>query len=185
MGRAQRQLDSLRRVSQRKKKSQIARALWPGSDGIVQPGCDRQFGDPRYRPGGILSRNAFQNPAFWNGEHHDAGGNSFAWRIPSGEFQRETNKQLFEPDQFICSIKRKSQGPSTEPADRPGRDFQWPHPLVVDPKLSVDRSEEHTSELQSRLHLVCRLLLEKKKKSSANDSSTRSCVLSTRMTHVP
>src|SRR2546429_2576021 len=31
--------------------------------------------------------------------------------------------------------------------------WQCPHP----------RSEEHTSELQSRLHLVCRLLLEKKK----------------------
>src|SRR2546429_6549906 len=29
------------------------------------------------------------------------------------------------------------------------------------------RSEEHTSELQSRLHLVCRLLLEKKKNSNA------------------
>src|SRR2546422_1561011 len=29
---------------------------------------------------------------------------------------------------------------------------------------AVSRSEEHTSELQSRLHLVCRLLLEKKKK---------------------
>src|SRR2546422_5973435 len=29
--------------------------------------------------------------------------------------------------------------------------------------LSAPRSEEHTSELQSRLHLVCRLLLEKKK----------------------
>src|SRR2546422_7632818 len=28
----------------------------------------------------------------------------------------------------------------------------------------AERSEEHTSELQSRLHLVCRLLLEKKKK---------------------
>src|SRR2546422_8542230 len=28
------------------------------------------------------------------------------------------------------------------------------------------RSEEHTSELQSRLHLVCRLLLEKKKKTT-------------------
>src|SRR2546422_6372389 len=28
----------------------------------------------------------------------------------------------------------------------------------------TERSEEHTSELQSRLHLVCRLLLEKKKK---------------------
>src|SRR2546422_8278147 len=30
------------------------------------------------------------------------------------------------------------------------------------------RSEEHTSELQSRLHLVCRLLLEKKKKNKNN-----------------
>src|SRR2546429_5924903 len=30
----------------------------------------------------------------------------------------------------------------------------------------VNRSEEHTSELQSRLHLVCRLLLEKKKQPS-------------------
>src|SRR5216684_8435780 len=30
--------------------------------------------------------------------------------------------------------------------------------------VHVARSEEHTSELQSRLHLVCRLLLEKKKK---------------------
>src|SRR2546429_7458882 len=31
------------------------------------------------------------------------------------------------------------------------------------PVRTGDRSEEHTSELQSRLHLVCRLLLEKKK----------------------
>src|SRR2546429_1841960 len=31
----------------------------------------------------------------------------------------------------------------------------------------TQRSEEHTSELQSRLHLVCRLLLEKKKKNDA------------------
>src|SRR2546429_7603437 len=30
--------------------------------------------------------------------------------------------------------------------------------------IVLPRSEEHTSELQSRLHLVCRLLLEKKKK---------------------
>src|SRR5205809_3103330 len=35
------------------------------------------------------------------------------------------------------------------------------------------RSEEHTSELQSRLHLVCRLLLEKKKTSSAHTAPTR------------
>src|SRR5687768_17931007 len=44
--------------------------------------------------------------------------------------------------------------------------------VQVEPEAAVhleerrrrDRSEEHTSELQSRLHLVCRLLLEKKKK---------------------
>src|SRR5687768_17900486 len=36
--------------------------------------------------------------------------------------------------------------------------------LQPDPhRAHVERSEEHTSELQSRLHLVCRLLLEKKK----------------------
>src|SRR2546422_3231920 len=35
---------------------------------------------------------------------------------------------------------------------------------VLDAARHIYRSEEHTSELQSRLHLVCRLLLEKKKK---------------------
>src|SRR3989449_6957839 len=44
-----------------------------------------------------------------------------------------------------------------------------PHDHAVEPRPDesghvVARSEEHTSELQSRLHLVCRLLLEKKKK---------------------
>src|SRR5689334_24396951 len=34
-----------------------------------------------------------------------------------------------------------------------------------EPEESLDRSEEHTSELQSQFHLVCRLLLEKKNKS--------------------
>src|SRR2546422_4795426 len=38
------------------------------------------------------------------------------------------------------------------------------HELLRAAELAQDRSEEHTSELQSRLHLVCRLLLEKKKK---------------------
>src|SRR5205809_1420614 len=35
------------------------------------------------------------------------------------------------------------------------------------------RSEEHTSELQSRLHLVCRLLLEKKKKKKKKTQTNR------------
>src|SRR2546422_11750938 len=43
---------------------------------------------------------------------------------------------------------------------------QRPRQRVPEPP---SRSEEHTSELQSRLHLVCRLLLEKKKKDDTND----------------
>src|SRR5690625_6550502 len=39
------------------------------------------------------------------------------------------------------------------------------------------RSEEHTSELQSRGHLVCRLLLEKKKPNT--DTTSRACVAQT------
>src|SRR2546422_1378844 len=54
------------------------------------------------------------------------------------------------------------------------------HPSLFSPDL---RSEEHTSELQSRLHLVCRLLLEKKKKKysttttyvNSNNCFTRTC----------
>src|ERR1039457_4727346 len=36
-----------------------------------------------------------------------------------------------------------------------------PHPTLITPKNVIDRSEEHTSELQSPCNLVCRLLLEK------------------------
>src|SRR3712207_7932284 len=39
-------------------------------------------------------------------------------------------------------------------------------------RRSRERSEEHTSELQSRQYLVCRLLLEKKKKKRGNGAST-------------
>src|SRR2546429_932679 len=52
------------------------------------------------------------------------------------------------------------------------------HPAAADavPRVLRDgrgwrRSEEHTSELQSRLHLVCRLLLEKKKNRIHSTSS--------------
>src|SRR6266481_7802279 len=48
------------------------------------------------------------------------------------------------------------------------RSFAFPRtaaPLDLSPPAArCERSEEHTSELQSQFHLVCRLLLEKKKK---------------------
>src|SRR5439155_15546511 len=57
----------------------------------------------------------------------------------------------------------------------------WPADTRPDPPggagagAGLGRSEEHTSELQSRGHLVCRLLLEKKKKSeiTSGESKTR------------
>src|SRR5712692_7270371 len=47
-----------------------------------------------------------------------------------------------------------------------GVEDKRPGELSIQPvtKSGLDRSEEHTSELQSQFHLVCRLLLEKKKK---------------------
>src|SRR3989442_3813119 len=47
--------------------------------------------------------------------------------------------------------------------------------VAVDGEVHLHRSEEHTSELQSRPHLVCRLLLEKKKKTESTDSLTELC----------
>src|SRR5437867_4828228 len=47
--------------------------------------------------------------------------------------------------------------------DQPGR-IRWSEHGQPDPDGLHDRSEEHTSELQSPYDLVCRLLLEKKKK---------------------
>src|SRR5690625_6342488 len=43
------------------------------------------------------------------------------------------------------------------------RDYLRSDQLVISVVAGISRSEEHTSELQSRGHLVCRLLLEKKK----------------------
>src|SRR5216684_2517556 len=49
-------------------------------------------------------------------------------------------------------------------SDNPAQQRDWAAlKSAVQSRLDEMRSEEHTSELQSRLHLVCRLLLEKKK----------------------
>src|SRR2546422_2131999 len=50
-------------------------------------------------------------------------------------------------------------------------------------RMSTIRSEEHTSELQSRLHLVCRLLLEKKKKTKTIDVSYNQVTLQDEREH--
>src|SRR2546429_3344381 len=56
-----------------------------------------------------------------------------------------------------------SAAPQTPPFWRPARPLPYMLFLSHQVPVPLRRSEEHTSELQSRLHLVCRLLLEKKK----------------------
>src|SRR5699024_11912936 len=62
---------------------------------------------------------------------------------------------VIDPDGAIAA---RIIGPTTY-----GQFTELLNPLVVEYDFG-DRSEEHTSELQSRFDLVCRLLLEKKKK---------------------
>src|SRR2546422_2198918 len=71
----------------------------------------------------------------------------------------------------IRSVAREGVTESqSQPQHRDGHDESGDRPRDPDVEelaAVVVRSEEHTSELQSRLHLVCRLLLEKKKILSA------------------
>src|SRR2546422_8995777 len=71
----------------------------------------------------------------------------------------------------------------------PGDEVLYHEPCYVSysPSITmahgVARSEEHTSELQSRLHLVCRLLLEKKKKNTTNQKTYNKPIEASRSQH--
>src|SRR2546429_9424556 len=66
--------------------------------------------------------------------------------------RREPLRTVFPPPLRFRWRAATREPPSSSPLQPSWRD-----------KRNPARSEEHTSELQSRLHLVCRLLLEKKK----------------------
>src|SRR2546422_3039147 len=72
-------------------------------------------------------------------------------------------RQLRERRFFQRAVKRFMPGETLEAALEAANQFAKAGLGTVLTELG-ERSEEHTSELQSRLHLVCRLLLEKKKK---------------------
>src|SRR5690349_23847662 len=80
--------------------------------------------------------------------------------------RRPPRSTLFPYTTLFRSSREQRRQDDTYPA-RDGR--ARPSCLPRDHAGLVPRSEEHTSELQSRRDLVCRLLLEKKKK------TTRSC----------
>src|SRR5713226_10632260 len=55
------------------------------------------------------------------------------------------------------------------PISRMKRRKDWPVTATSGSRVLIARSEEHTSELQSPVHLVCRLLLEKKKNEKSSE----------------
>src|SRR5438552_7204840 len=78
--------------------------------------------------------------------------------------------KLLEPSVLSGKTFRKLQDFYQDPGPLTSSNFEHDgsqqslRGIRADAHLAGDRSEEHTSELQSPDHLVCRLLLEKKKK---------------------
>src|SRR2546422_7028488 len=82
--------------------------------------------------------------------------------------RRPPRSTLFPYTTLFRSLCRILTAPNEKPGARSSALAAIGDPpsnLPICPAFHLDnRSEEHTSELQSRLHLVCRLLLEKKNK---------------------
>src|SRR2546422_2852107 len=82
---------------------------------------------------------------------------------------------LFRSRQAVC--RRGTRGPVSRARAFVSEVNDWTRRDVLAMLAAAawtpsTRSEEHTSELQSRLHLVCRLLLEKKKTKTTINPST-------------
>src|SRR5262245_64967808 len=68
-----------------------------------------------------------------------------------------------------CASRELREGPASQPLHGPQLRAACPR-VPLDLRGGRGRSEEHTSELQSLRHLVCRLLLEKKKKTRRSEN---------------
>src|SRR2546430_11416163 len=77
--------------------------------------------------------------------------------------RRPPRSTLFPYTTLFRSASRSGEG-APETVAEPAHPLEGPVDEVGDRRRQRDRSEEHTSELQSQSNLVCRLLLEKKKK---------------------
>src|SRR3712207_7431482 len=77
--------------------------------------------------------------------------------------ERGNRHRGHRPD--LSRVHRLQDGPDAAPEPDHPAPAACPAGRPADPGRGPGRSEEHTSELQSRQYLVCRLLLEKKKKS--------------------
>src|SRR5260370_14981615 len=76
--------------------------------------------------------------------------------------RRPPRSTLFPYTTLFRSLRGRAPGRSLRPTPAPPPSAGTP-PVLPPAPISIRRSEEHTSELQSHLNLVCRLLLEKKR----------------------
>src|SRR5688572_32979428 len=99
----------------------------------------------------LVSRSSPRSPAWFQ-----AGVSSFVFFL---RIRRPPRSTLFPYTTLFRSLGTEELNPTIDITARR---------VVIDP---ADRSEEHTSELQSQSNLVCRLLLEKKKIQSGINST--------------
>src|SRR5260370_28019511 len=83
--------------------------------------------------------------------------------------RRPPRSTLFPYTTLFRSPRPRARGAPGTRTRKPGKEEHHESPQLMrrgpsQRRMSCGRSEEHTSELQSHLNLVCRLLLEKKKK---------------------
>src|SRR5882757_9654736 len=74
---------------------------------------------------------------------------------------------------FLCRCSATAASVRLEPACRNSSTVRRSSAIGSSSSARAPRSEEHTSELQSRQYLVCRLLLEKKKKKKIREYSKK------------
>src|SRR5439155_20715453 len=85
-------------------------------------------------------------------------------------FRSHTEEGLGEEHRLRCEHRDGDRGGRHDRRPKP-----WWRVVAQQPRAARMRSEEHTSELQSRGHLVCRLLLEKKNASSTAIGGNGGC----------
>src|SRR5690554_7157404 len=85
--------------------------------------------------------------------------------------RRSSDLRHLQPDSHGVSLSLEVYGCGGCPPAESTSTSRTPNSASQSMIASAVRSEEHTSELQSRPHLVCRLLLEKKKKSLRSSTS--------------
>src|SRR5438093_3178678 len=101
-----------------------------------------------------------------------------SFRLSFGRFRRNTRAKAGSPDR-ASSINAEQ----IAAASGPETSLKTPCATNSATRSSL-RSEEHTSELQSLTNLVCRLLLEKKKKQNKTHENLRHIFITGAFTHI-